>query len=336
MFDYDKALKKLREFPQLSQRRQRKAIKKLLFDDEFIEWLFDSGKEGSKPITVNQVDDLYTELAKPKALKAIIEVINTEGYDVFTRSHACFIYSICNFAIEANNERMKLLSKDIKEKALNNREAKDLKVKLEKYSDLVAQVIKSCRKIVKRDAKKLASNSNVPKDICIHAYWHVPDIDYVPNYKVGFYLNGLLNIIYKDVSETGFADRTRIYWKPFFKEIFGKENLPNVATFILLEGVNRIDKYKDLDGIDSVKACWDSLTEFALKELNDAPDAVRNQMLELYVKRIDKMFKNSTYDLRVNMLSLPRQFSNLISTVQKYADKIKKILKQDEEQDKSC
>ena len=76
-----------------------------------------------------------------------------------------------------------------------------------------------------------------------------------------------------------------------------------------------------------MRECWDSLTTFALKELNDAPDQIRNQMIELYIKRIDKMFSSKSYDLRVNLLKIDDfSFPKLVDTIDKYADKITAIV----------
>jgi hypothetical protein len=98
----------------------------------------------------------------------------------------------------------------------------------------------------------------------------------------------------------------------------------DVATFVLLEGVHRIDKYRNSE---DVRECWDSLTTFALKELNDSPEQVRQQMIELYIKRIDRMFSNKAFDLRVNLTDLDEDsFPKLVKTVDKYADKIVSIL----------
>lgn len=329
MFEFERVVEKLEDFKNLSERKQEKLLKKLLSDDEFTEWLFDSSKDKSnKPVTAKQVDRLYSALTKPRVLIALVNVIKDEGYDSFKRSHATFLYSICNFAIEVNNQRIEMISEDVSNGDLSKRDAKEAKAKLEKYSEIIADLLKCARKIVKQDAKQLSRETNLSRDLCQNAFWHVPDIEYVPAFKVGFYLNGLLNIIYDDAAEYGFGRKTP-NWRTFFKTIFGKRNLPSAATFILLEGVNRIDKYKDLDSIDAVKDCWDSLTEFALKVLDEQPDEVRSQMVELYIKRVEKMFSNNSYDLRVNILSLPRQFKKLISTVSNYKDKLVAILNPD-------
>lgn len=326
MFEFEKTVEKLEDFKNLNSKKQEKLINRLLSDDEFIEWLFDSSKDKSNaPVTAKQVDRLYSALTKPRVMITLTNVIKDEGYESYKRSHATFLYSICNFAIEVNNQRIEMIAEDVSTGEISKRDGKEAKAKLEKYSEIIADLLKCARKIIKSDAKQLSRETNLTRDLCQNAFWHVPDPEYVPAFKVGFYLNGLLNIIYDDAAEYGFGLKTP-NWRTFFKTIFGKRNLPSAATFILLEGVNRIDKYKDLDSIDAVKDCWDSLTEFALKILDEQPDEIRSQMLELYIKRVEKMFNNNSYDLRVNLLSLPKQFKRLINTVTNYKDKLKAIL----------
>ena len=49
-------------------------------------------------------------------------------------------------------------------------------------------------------------------------------------------------------------------------------------------------------------------------------------MLELYIKRLDKMFSNKSFDLRTNLLDVQKMiWPNLWKTVQKYATKLGEI-----------
>ena len=63
-----------------------------------------------------------------------------------------------------------------------------------------------------------------------------------------------------------------------------------------------------------------------MTELDKAPDNVRRQMIELYVKRIDRIFRNGSGPrLRVDLLSVPAAFQNLAETVSHYTDRIARI-----------
>jgi hypothetical protein len=324
MFDYEKVIKKLEDFKKLSDKKQVKYLLKLLDDDDFMSWLYNASEDKSNaPITTDVVERLYGALTKPKVMNAMIKAIDQNRY-YLTRTHSTFVYSICNYAVGLNNERTEFLSKELEAGNIDKKEAKETKEKLKKYAEIIEALLKGAKKIVKYEAKELADRTNLSKELCIISYWRVPSPEFVPIHKVSPYLNTLLTTIYDDAAENGY--RRVPNWRTYFTEIFGKDKLPSVATAILLEGVNRIDKYKNRDSINAVRDVWDSLTEFALKILNESPDDVRNQMVELYIRRIEKMFKNKTYDLRVNILSLPNQFDKLISTVSKYTDKINEIL----------
>jgi hypothetical protein len=51
-------------------------------------------------------------------------------------------------------------------------------------------------------------------------------------------------------------------------------------------------------------------------------------MIELYVKRIDRIFRNGNGPrLRVDILNIPSSFGNLSETIARYTDKISKITK---------
>lgn len=321
MFDYDDSLRILEDFPKMKEKKQQKVLKNLMFDDSFIEWLFQPKPEAN---ITEKVNAMYIIFTKPKVVRSLADMISDIGYNEFGRSHATFLYSICNIAIQSNNDRIIEINRQRKNNELSSKEAQEILDKVEKYNKYIAELLRCVKKIVKRDAKQLARDAHLPKNVCSLAFHSVPEPKYVDRYRIGYYLNNLLNDIYSEVDATGgFENETR--WKPFFKTIFGNDNIIEAATFILLEGVHRIDKY---DSSKQVRACWDSLTTFALKELNDAPDALRSQMLELYIKRIDKMFSNKAFDLRVNLLSVDdNTFPKLVDSISKYADKIQDILK---------
>ena len=70
-----------------------------------------------------------------------------------------------------------------------------------------------------------------------------------------------------------------------------------------------------------------ALTRFALKALNQAPASIRDQMIELYLKRLNKMLKDHHIDLRVDLRTIDSfRFENLWETVKKYKSKFDDIL----------
>lgn len=327
MFDYDEVLENLQDFNKLNPKKRRKMIRKLFFDESFIKWLYQPEKVAN---LTELVSDLYEEFTKKIVMDAIIDVVKEEGYYEFNNSHATFIFSIANIAIESNNDALKEAHQQKKDGEISARDYKTIVSRVEEINESVAKLIKLARKIVKRKASEIARESNLPKYIAVAALTTVPEPKYVNRYQIGIYLNSLFNTIYSDVNENGEFDKN-VRWRTFFKEIFGKDNVIEVATFILLEGVHRIDRYANSK---DVRVCWDSLTSFALKELNDAPNALREQMIELYIKRIDKMFNNKSVDLRVDLTDLnERVFPNLVKTIERYTDKICDILSRGKDND---
>ena len=320
MFDVENTIDLLQDFKRINPKKRRKVIKGLFYDEVFLEWLFQPKKV---PNLNAQVTAMYTEFTKPIVMRAIIDAVKEEGYHEFTRTHSTFLFSVANIAIQGNNEMLEEVEKKKKSGEMSSKDARKILERVEDSNEVIAKLLKVSRKIIKRDATELARRSRLPRYVCITALHSVPEPQYVDRYKIGFYLNNLLNSIYSEVEENGeFENGVR--WKEFFREIFGKDNVVEAATFILLEGVHRIDKYKNSD---DVRECWDTLTSFALRELNSAPQNLRQQMIELYIKRIDKMFQNRSFDLRVDLLDISdRQFPDLVKTVEKYTDKIVSIL----------
>ena len=192
---------------------------------------------------------------------------------------------------------------------------------LEEYDAVCVTLVKLIRKIDKRDIKQLMFRANAPEGLAECVVVTVPEIKYVTNFRVGFYLNQVLLSIYRFVDDHHY-DTSHIDWKEFFRILFGDKNVIEAATFILLEGVHRIDDYGD-----EVSETFNQLTMFALKELEIAPEGLKTQMLDLYVKRISRMFANRTFDLRANLLDIdPVRFPNLVKTVAHYANQISEII----------
>lgn len=320
MFDYERTLDVLRDFKHLSTKKRRKVMLSLFYDEDFIRWLFVPEKCAN---LTEMVSDIYAEFTRNETMQAMIDAIDYEGEREFDRSHATFLTTVANIAIQTNNDMLKEIEIGRKAGDYTRKESSRLVEQIDDINDTIARLLKRARRIVKREAAEIARESRLPKYITMAALTSVPNPKYVDKFKIGYYLNNLFNTIYSDVEENGQFDRG-VKWAVFFREIFGKNNVVEAATFVLLEGVHRIDKYENSR---DVRECWDSLTTFALKELNDAPDQIRNQMIELYIKRIDKMFSSKSYDLRVNLLKIDDfSFPKLVDTIDKYADKITSIV----------
>lgn len=325
MTDHEDIIDVLQNFKRLSKKKRRKFFTCLMFDREFIKWLFQPEKTAN---LTQIVEDMYKEFTKPTVMEAIIECIEYEGYSEFNRSHATFLTTICNLAIDRNNEALKEYDKAKRNTDISRAKLRAWSDGIDASNELIVKLLKRTKRIVKREATCTAKDANLPKYITVAAYTSIPEPKYVDRFKIGYYMNNLLTTIYSDVEENGEFPET-VKWKIFFEDIFGKQNVVECATFILLEGVHRIDKYRNSD---DVMNCWDSLTEFALAELNRAPDALRDQMMELYIKRVDKMFSNKAFDLRTNLLEVPKYiWPQLYKTVKKYSENLIGILTKNED-----
>jgi len=318
MFNYTDCV----DFLKVYEKGDWKPIKKMFFDDSFMDWFYEAAKVSNG--ASEQISYLYNAFAQNKVMKDMVKMFYEVGEKRFSRSVASFVWSVTNTAININNKATVSITANFKADLINRKVMENEIEKLQRSNEIITKLMKCSRKIVKANAREIEQDSGVPKDICTWALQNVPEPKYIDKYRIGSYTNTVLSHIYShvDVEE----DEIRVSpseWRKFFKGIFGKENVAEIATFILLEGAGRATNYKS----PHVKDTWDSLTTFALKELDTSPDTLKKQMMDLYVKRITKMFANGSYGLRVNLLSLDEDtFPSLTQTIQKYSDKISDII----------
>lgn len=320
MYDYKSVIDLLGGYDYMNRKKRRKILTELFFDEDFIKWLFQP--ENFKNIA-SVISEMYSYLIRPEWMQAMCEMIDMEGYESFNRSHAVFFAAIRNIATEDSNERHKALDRGLRDRTFGKREQMLELDFINRRNRYIKKLHKRLLRIVKRQARRLARESRLPEYITTAALTIVPEPKYVDKNKIAYYLGTTLNTIYSDVEENGDFSRNP-KWETFFAEIFGDKAVVEVATCILVEGVDRIDHYRNSR---DVKECWDSLTQFALEALDESSDQVRTQMIELYIKRIDKMFQNKTPDLRVDLTRVNMDmFPDLMRTVDKYRDRILDII----------
>lgn len=324
MFSYDELMDFLKEINEYSDKKRRKILNAYLTSDDFYGWLF-KPTQPDKKVSLDistMMSNMYDEFCKRKVLKALIDTIDYYGADSYTRSAATFIFSIVRFALDAIDERTAEVMKDYENGSINRSSKKEEMDAIDKYSITVSKLNEFCNKIVKRDAKLIERSTDLPREIAICILKCVPDKRFIEKFKISTFTNIVLNELYANVNDYA-EEIADVNWKPFFKDLFGKENTLDVATFILLEGRHRI---KGFNG-KSIDKVWESLTKYALEELDNADLNSRNQMIELYIKRLDKMVKNGTYDVRVDLLSISeKKFPNLTKSIREYKDQITDII----------
>lgn len=327
MFDYDKVMKKLGKFDELSNKKQGKILETIFCSEDFREWFYGIGENANaQPMTKPMVNKIFSILATPKVMKRATKFINNKTYEDFDHSACSIGFLIVEQAIEISNNANREISENYKAGELSSKEVKSYKEKSEQYSEYISALMQALKDKAKPEIKDICKKSNLPKGMVVTTYFMVPGRKYIQKHKIGMYVNQLLQEIYKWTGETGIEDVAAIRWGSYFGSFFGSEMTSSAAISILLEGVRRIDAYRESDHFDNVREVWDSLTNFAMTELDKAPDNVRRQMIELYVKRIDRIFRNGNGPrLRVDLLSIPSAFQNLAETVSHYTDRISRI-----------
>lgn len=327
MFNYDKLVKKLGKFDELSSKKQGKVLESIFCSDEFRDWFYASGENANdQPMTKPMVNKIFGLLAVPKTMKRITKFINNKTSEDFDHTSCSIAFLIVEQAIEISNKANSEIAESYKAGELPSKEAKAYKEKSEKYNQMISDLMDAIKEISKAEVKDICKKSNLPKGLVLTTYLMIPGRKYIPKFKIGMYVNQLLQEIYKWTGDNGIEDTGSIKWGSYFGNFFGSELASSAAISILLEGVRRIDAYRESDHFDNVREVWDSLTTFAMMELDKAPENIRRQMIEIYVKRIDRIFRNGNGPrLRVDMLNIPNNFQNLADTVSKYTDRIAKI-----------
>ena len=329
MFDYDKLTKKLGKFNELSNKKQGKVLETIFCSDDFRDWFYGVGENANdQPMTKPMVTKIFAALANPITMKRVTKFIKNKTHEDFDHSACSFGFLIVEHAIEASNNANREISEGYKNGDLASKEAKEYKAKSEQYSEYVADLMSALKDKARPEVKEICKKTNLPKGMVFTTYFMIPGRKYIPKHKIGMYVNQLLQEIYKWTGNSGMEDISSIKWGSYFGNFFGSEMTSSAAISILLEGVRRIDNYRDSEHFDNVREVWDSLTMFALSELDRAPENIRRQMIELYLKRIDRIFRNGNGPrLRVDMLNIPNNYQQLADTVSRYTERIARITK---------
>ena len=314
---------------EMSSDRLRRKLLNLLSDDEFLMAVFKptvTGDETKEALNV-KIQQVFDAASKRSVVSAIADAISDHGYFDLSRASATFLVTLVNLGMATIDTKASDLGREKDHNEISDRDYSKGMAKLNRYQEDLQTILSYAKKIVKPKAKVLSSRSGLPRAVCSMALFSVPGAEYIDTYKTGFYLKTILGNLYGMVNLTPSefdTDFDEVDWKSFFGTIFGKDRLPDIASLILLEGASDVEKYENLA---DVKDCWNALTRFALKALNQAPASIRDQMIELYLKRLNKMLKDHHIDLRVDLRTIDSfRFENLWETVKKYKSKFDDIL----------
>ena len=347
MFRVKDFISDLKRIKDMSEKERKRTLHDYFSDNkDFFGWMFNPPENSGVDIT-KTMTDIYDNLSKKKVVRAIVDMLDDSEIEDFDRTTATILFSLVRFGFDAVEAENKLIMQEFDKGQLSKSDKNERQAAVRKYMDLMISLNDYCNKMVKREAKKLSHRSGIDRDLCIAVLKTVPKPAYINHYKVGTFLNIVLNELYSNV-DTNFsslkldADEDdkrdnwdykmleRADWDEFFNNLFGKENGLEVATFILLEGIHRIKNFKS----KHVREIWDSLTHYALKKLEKSDNGSRQHMLDLYIKRIAKMFRNGFFELRVDLRDLDdSEFPNLVKSVGEYKSKIKDIMTSVKESD---
>ncbi len=329
MFEYDKIVKRLEKFDELPEKKQKKTLYRVFCDEGFREWFYGVGEgKDSQPTNNTMTRKLFNLLARPIVLKATIDFINSTDVEAFDRTACSIAFLVVDSGIEALNKANGDVTEESKNGSLSNKELRSYKEKSERYTEYMGDLLNAIKEKSSRDVKEICKKCNLPKTLVYTTYFIVPGRKYVPKYKVSAYMNQILREVYKYVGSNGVENVEMIRWGGLFGPYFGADMTTSAAVSILLEGVRRIEDYRSTEYFNDVKSVWNSLTNFALSELDNAPENVRRQMIELYIKKADRLFRNGNRPrLRVDLLQIPSSFNNLINTISHYTDRISSIVK---------
>lgn len=317
---YEKAITKLNKFKELPKEKQMKLLKKILTDDEIVKWQFDPG-QNKAAYSVEMFNKLYSAMALPTPMRTYELMVDHYGKEAFSRSSIVILHTVLTYALDVHNHMIEDYKSELQSSG-QNAETKDMKNRCEKYAEYLDSLKGVIQKLIKPHLKSLSSDTGLSKDMIFKALMVAPEVKYIPQQRITSTTINLLEELYSEANSSGFPARGMgVQWKPLFKTIFGVENLPSVAVSILLEGAHHIDKYRNSENLIAVRDCWDSLTKYALDELENCPDKIRSQMLELYLKKAENLINRRNgrpTDLRVNLTRLPGEFRNMIRTVELY------------------
>lgn len=329
MFDYDKVTKKLERFDELPEKKQQKNLKRVFCETDFREWFYGVGEnKDAQPLNSTMVQRLFNLLARPIVVKSLIDLVNTSDSESFDRTSCALTFLVIDQGIEALNKANSDVTEESKAGSLSNKELRTYREKSELYTDYIGRLLNAIKEKSSHDVKEISKKANLPKSLVYTTYFIVPDRKYIPKYKVSMYMNQILREVYKYTGNNGLDNIEMIRWGNLFGPYFGNEMTTSAAVSVLLEGVKRIEAYQNAVHFNDVRSVWNSLTNFALSELDNAPENIRRQMVELYIKKIDRIYRNGNGPrLRVNLLQIPSEFNNLIGTISKYSERISSITK---------
>lgn len=304
-------------------------IAEMISSEDFLHAVFNpkSDKMGTMEDISACVTAIYDMASKRKGIRVFVDTIDRYGYRNMNRASATFLVNLVNLGMASIDAAASDLGRELDHGEIGQSDFNAQMRKLNSYQEDLRQLLKYARHIVKPKAKVMAAKTGAPKNLCYSALFTVPGPEYIDSFKVAFYTKAITSNIYGMVNSNPDAfeeDYDDIAWSIFFRVVFGKDRLPDVASMILLEGASDIDRF---DNVRDVKACWNAITNFALRTLNQAPESIRDHMIDVYCSRLNKMLADHNLDFRIDLRLIDEfDFKALADTVKKYKSKLDDIM----------
>ena len=307
--------------------RIRGKIRRLLGEDEFLHAIFcpKADRDGDVRDISNRLTVLSVIAERPRCIRSILDAMYDYGHHQYGRSTAVFLVSLVNLGISEMNEKAQEVAKEHDHHDIDDDTYEKVVRRLDSYQDHLTDLLAIAKDIIKRDARNMSRECGLPKKLCQSALYTVPEPKYLDQYKIGYYLMSVLDNVYGYLDAVGDVDLEEVVWMRFFAGVFSKSRLPDVASLILMESPERVQNYENHHTL--VMDAWDGLTKFALKTLNSSERDVRDHMIELYLKRLNRTLDTHGIRCRIDLRKIDDiRFDRLAETVKRYKSKFDDLM----------
>lgn len=297
--------------------KKEKYLHKMLTSKDFYGYVF-IGSDGARK---EKLKELYNALSSYDNIRAINNAFEDYPLDDYPRSAATFVYTVCGYVTNECNRLADKIDEEYRNGDIRRSEKDDRHEDVSRKFAYAARINNEyLNKIIKGYAKKISIKSGLPKNVVMDVIKSIPEKAYIDKASVPDYLNIITDIIYTDIDE--YDDIPDIDWDPFFKAIIGDQYIKEVVTYLTAEVAGRIRREWKNDR--TVKAIWNSLTDYALNTLEDLSENDRNHMIDIYKKVVASMNGDSKNDLRFDLTKIDEDiFPKIAASVKKCYNTIK-------------
>lgn len=287
-------------------------------------------KDYTKADDLDWQKQLYSLCGTKSVMDVFAGAVDFRGPSYFNRNVSAFLYSIVYRNVLANRDRA-AEAQEILDSAVTTSDrmrAHRILDDVEDYEDSCESLMHVTMKIVKKSAKELMRDCNIPKNLAYNILCYAPEPNLIEAYQVNHYANTLMKGLYRSMLDEP-IDVSRVRWTPIVETYVGKRNVVDFATSVLLDGMSNTKEFKDEHGDlnEDVEACWTELTDWALQVIERSSPEVQDHMLDIYGKRLTNMVRNGNKDMRVDLRKLDSsRFPELCHAVSKVITKFNEIL----------